>query len=204
MSGRPTIELRDARETDREAVVATLAAAFADDPAMSWIFPDPADRRRRLPRLFRLIFAEDAGGMRLAGGVHPAETSAVTLWRGPESVEIGRLAWLRSAIPLLHALGFSTRRAMAAAEATAAHHPARPFWYLHFAAVDPAHQGLGLGSGSIRAGLSRIAGSGLPTYLETATERNLSIYQALGFEVTGEWDVPGGGPHFWSMLRAAD
>lgn len=47
----------------------------------------------------------------------------------------------------------------------------------------------------------RIAGSRLPTYLETATERNLGLYRALGFEVIDTWVVPRGGPRFWSMLR---
>ena len=194
------MEISDAREADRDAAVATLARAFADDPALSWIFPDAEDRLRRLPRLFRLIFDEDADGMRLLG----ADGAAVTLWRAPGHPAVGTWPMLRSAIPMIHALGFSTRRALAVAAATEAHHPARRFWYLHFAAVDPAHQGKGLGTGMIRAGLKRVAGSALPAYLETATERNLSIYQALGFEVIDEWRVPHGGPLFWSMLRQPD
>jgi hypothetical protein len=26
----------------------------------------------------------------------------------------------------------------------------------------------------------------------------------MGFELTGDWAVPKGGPRFWSMLRKAD
>ena len=32
-----------------------LADAFQDDPVMTFIFPDPADRRKRLPRLFAIL-----------------------------------------------------------------------------------------------------------------------------------------------------
>ena len=70
--------MRNAGRADRARVAAMLARAFADDPAMSWIFPDPAERARRLPRLFAILFDADAAGMRVvtAGG------EAATLWRG--------------------------------------------------------------------------------------------------------------------------
>jgi len=52
-------------------------------------------------------------------------------------------------------------------------------------------------------GLERVAGSGLPAYLETATERNLSFYRAIGFEILSDWRVAKDGPRFWSMWREA-
>ncbi len=82
-----------------------------------------------------------------------------------------------------------------------AHLPRGDFWYLHIAGCEPTMQGRGLGGVAVRSGLERIAGAGLPVYLETATERNLGFYRALGFEVTGDWTVPRGGPRFWSMAR---
>ena len=48
--------VRLATSSDREHIVGLLAAAFADDPAMSYIFPDPAPRRTRL---FALLFDRD-------------------------------------------------------------------------------------------------------------------------------------------------
>ncbi len=164
---------------------------------MAWIFPDPADRRLRLPRLFGILFDSDAAGMRLltAGG------EAATLWRRPGRVHTSRLEMLRRAIPLVWAMGPNRARAMRVGNAMAAHTPSGAFWYLHFAGCDPADQGKGLGAAAVRGGLERAAGR-LPVYLETATERNLGFYQGLGFAVTSEWRVPGGGPCFWSMLRA--
>jgi ribosomal protein S18 acetylase RimI-like enzyme len=129
---------------------------------------------------------------------------AATLWRKPGQAEIGKLEMLRQLFPLIGAFGSALGRAMRVGDAIDAHHPPGPYWYLHIAGVDPSHQGKGLGSASIREGLARAREDGLPAFLETATPRNVSLYQSLGFEVIDEWHVPKGGPKFWSMLRPVD
>jgi ribosomal protein S18 acetylase RimI-like enzyme len=192
--------IRLATNADRGATAAMLARAFRDDPAFAYILPDAADRAKRLPRIFALLFDSDGRvGMRLLteGG------DAATLWRGPGQAQVGWAEMLRHAVPLLTALGGATRRAMTVSDAIDAHMPAGHFWYLHIAGCDPAAQGRGLGRAALQAGLARAAGR-LPCYLETATERNLGFYAAAGFAVTGEWRVGRGGPRFWSMLRPAD
>jgi ribosomal protein S18 acetylase RimI-like enzyme len=193
------IPVRLATRTDREAVAPMLARAFVDDPAFSYILPDPASRARRLRRLFGLMLASDAAaGMALvtAGG------EAATLWRGPGRARVGSREMLRQALPILAALGTALPRALRVADAIAAQMPPEPFWYLHVAGCEPAEQGRGFGAAAVRAGLGRAAGR-LPCYLETATETNLGFYGALGFRVTGEWVVPRSPLRFWSMLRAA-
>lgn len=195
-----TPPLRILGTSDRTHITAMLARAFADDPAMSFIFPDPNLRARRLPRLFGLLYDADAlAGLRLA----TAGGEAATLWRGPGQAHVPMTAMLRQAIPLLATFGMALGRALNLANAVEAHFPSGDYWYLHIAGCDPAHQGRGLGAAAVRGGLNRISGSGLPVYLETATERNLGFYRGLGFDVTAEWQVPKGGPHFWSMLRPA-
>ena len=199
----PTLAERGVRlagSADRARVATLLSDAFADDPAMRFIFPDAADRARRLPRLFGLLFDRGgAAGMRLltAGG------EAATFWRAPGRVHTGRWEMLRSLPQLLWALGPNVARAMRVADAIDVHMPAGDYWYLHMAGCDPAQQGRGHGAAAVRAGLRRAAVR-LPACLETATERNIAFYTGLGFAVTGEWTVPGGGPRFWSMLRPAD
>lgn len=191
--------IRDATNTDRAAIAAMLARAFADDPAMSYIFPDPRDRAKRLPRLFALLYDADAPGLRLVTG----DAQAATLWQRPGTPQASTMDLLRQAIPLVGALGFALPRALRVGDALDAHAPSQRHWYLHIAGVDPAHQGKGLGGASIREGLARAAADGVPAYLETATESNVGLYQSLGFVVTSEWHVARGGPKFWSMLRAA-
>lgn len=190
--------VRVADNADRARIANLFAHAFADDPAMAFLFPDPAQRARRMPRLFGTLFDGDAlGGMRLItqGG------EAATLWRGPGQSETGLLGLLPQAWPLLRTFGLALGRGLAVSQAIDAHLPPTPHWYLHIAGCDPAAQGKGHGGAAIRSGLARIAGSGLPVYLETANPKNLGLYQALGFELTDTWEVPNGGPRFWSMLR---
>lgn len=192
------MNVRLAVSADRAALCAMLARAFADDPAMVWLFPDAALRAQRLPRLFALLFDHDGpAGTRLTVG----DAAAATFWRGPGMAASSFADLLRAAGALLAIFGRATPRALAISHAIEAHFPREPFWYLHVAGCDPAQQGKGLGAMAVRAGIERMGGAGLPFYLETATERNLGFYQAQGFRVTEEWRVGTGGPRFWSMRR---
>lgn len=186
---------------DQAAVVQTLAQAFQNDPALSWIIPDAERRRARLPMLFDILFKSDLPtGMILKS----ADGEAASLWRAPGMADTGLLELLRSAIPMIRIFGSGIGRGIAISNALDAHHPKGfSYWYLHFVGVEPGFQGKGWGGAIIRDGLARTAADGLPTYLETATPENVPLYQRLGFDIIDEWDVPGGGPHFWSMLRSA-
>jgi len=191
---RPTpIEVRDATPADAPCVVATLTRAFAQDPVFDWVIPDPAVRARRGTKIFELFFAQNAApNMRLVTG----DCTAATLWHAPNPPEGGGL---REAWHVWRAAGSAFFRFKRVGDAVEAHFPPQPFWYLHIAGADPAHQGKGLGRAVVQAGLDRIGG--LPAYLETARQANVGFYESLGFHVREQWDVPGGGPHFWSMIR---
>ena len=180
-------------------LVATLSAAFQNGPALSWILPDPAQRRLRLPKLFNITVRSDLS----AGAVlrsHSCE--AVTLWRAPGTARMGFMESLLSVPGYFQTFGTALGRALAVSHAMEAHYPKGiDYWYLHYAAVRPEQQGRGWGGAAIRKGLTRARSDGLPVYLETAKELNVPIFLKLGFKVIGEWDVPKGGPHFWSMLN---
>ena len=174
-----------------------FAAAFQNDPVMRFIFPDPADRRIRLPRLFAILY--DGDGARGARDM-TAGWEAAALWRAPGQGHLGIVEKLRHGLPWLHAAGFNLPRALAVSAASDANHPKEPHWYLHIVGCAPAMQGRGFGRAAIRVGLDRADRQGLASYLETANERNLPLYRGLGFEVTHSWEVPGG-PRHWSLLR---
>jgi ribosomal protein S18 acetylase RimI-like enzyme len=192
----------DADRLDEAGAVGTLSLAFQDDPAISWIMPDAQRRRERLPILFETLFRSDLPtGMVLRS----PENEACSLWRAPGKADTGPWELLKSLVPMLRVFGSGIGRGIAVSNALDAHHPKGfPYWYLHFVGVRPEWQGKGWGGAIIREGLSRMAAEGVPTYLETATPQNVPLYLRLGFEIVEEWDVPGGGPHFWSMLRPAD
>ena len=188
--------VRLATAADSAHVSRLLAAAFFNDAAISYIFPDPAVRRARLPRFFAILFKSDGkAGPRFVteGG------EAATLWRSPGKAKVGWLEMLAEAGPLLTTLGAALPRALRVGGAIDAHMPPGRFHYLHVAGCDPRHQGRGHGSRAIEAGLA--AAGDEPAYLETPNPLTIPLYTRHGFEVTGEWEVPKGGPRFWSMLR---
>lgn len=191
----PQIEVRDAGPKDRDAIAAMLARAFDDDPVVEWLMPDPATRARRLPGMFGAFFTDDGPpGMRFT----TPGCEAATLWRAPGTAgsEDEGLLGMWHAWRLFGGAMFRGKRV---GDAIEAHFPLQPFWYLHIAGCDPAHQGKGLGAAVVQAGLDRIGD--MLVYLETAKERNLGFYQRLGFRVVDEWTVPRAGPRFWSMIR---
>ncbi len=186
-------------ESHRSAAVATLAAAFQTDPAVSWIIPDPADRARRLLRMYDWLFSDHLRHGVILG---TPDCTAVTFWRLPGKVHYHDPLWPPHLLQLLRIFGPTIFRASKVGDAIAAHLPPGEDWmYLRYAGVLPAAQGKGLGGKVIRAGLSQAAQRGVGALLETATPINVGIYLRLGFAVLHEWDVGPQAPHFWTMVH---
>lgn len=187
-----------AAATDHPALVETLAQAFQTDPALSWILPDPAHRARALRSLFRTLVPADA---RAGVALRAAGDEAAALWRAPGQAHSGGWEFLRTVIPLVATFGTALPRGLKVQGSIDAHRPKGRFWYLHYVGVRPDHQGKGHGGRLIRAQAAVADGEGQPCWLETATLENVPLYERLGFVTQVEWDVPGGGPHFWGMMR---
>ena len=81
-----------------------------------------------------------------------------------------------------------------------AHHPHEPHWYLGFLGVQPALQGLGLGSALLQSTLVGVDEAGEPAYLEATNADNRRLYERHGFRVVGELPLPGG-PSLFPMWR---
>jgi ribosomal protein S18 acetylase RimI-like enzyme len=195
---KPLPEIVMGTPADAPAMERTLAAAFIDDPALSWIIPSREERLRRYPAFFRQAVRWDLAH---EFALRSSDGAGVTLWRHPGDAKAGLGETLASLPGYLGALVGRLPRALMVSETIGAHLPKDfAFVYLHYAGVAPERQGRGLAGAAIRAGQARAKALGLPVHLETATESNVGIYVRLGFEVTGEYDVRGGGPHFWSML----
>lgn len=184
---------------DAAPATATLAAAFSNDPAMVWMFPDERVRQRRLPGLMRWIFEDH---LRHGMALGTAGCEAVTLWRPPGSVHDHAALTPVAVVRFLGLLGTAVLRAEKLDRTIDRHLPkGEQQFYLRMAAVRPDCQGQGLGGATIRAGLAEADRAGLPSVLETATESNVGLYRALGFELIDDWRVGKGGPRFWTMTR---
>ena len=183
---------------------AVLARAFADDPVFTYMLSDPVERERLMPPFmtawtrYGLLFGE----VDVTAG--PVEASAI--WLPPDAVV--RTAERRERAGLTAVVSAFSDGARARYDALVQHHgrvreaaQSVPHWYLSLIGVDPARQGLGLGSLLLRAGLSRVDQDGVECRLFTEQPRNVPLYQRYGFEIAVEGDVPDGGPHFWFMRR---
>ena len=191
-------EIVRADPVDQVALVETLAQAFQTDPALSWILPDPDHRARALRSLFRTLVPAD---MRAGLALRAAGDEAAALWRAPGQAHSGTLEFLRTVIPLVATFGTALPRGLKVQESIDAHRPKARFWYLHYVGVRTAHQGKGHGGRIIRAQTAVADAEALSCWLETATPANVPLYERLGFVTQVEWDVAGGGPHFWGMMR---
>ena len=185
---------------DLPPVMETLAQAFQNDPALSWILPDVDHRRRALRGLFRTLVPADA---RAGVVLRSIGDEAAALWRGPGQAHSGAFEFLRTVIPLIATFGTALPRGLKVQDGIDAHRPKGHFWYLHYVGARPEHQGKGHGGRIIRAQTAVADAEGLSCWLETATPENVPLYERLGFVTQVEWDVPGGDPHFWGMMRPA-
>lgn len=186
---------------DPALVARTLAAAFQDDPAFSWIIPDPPKRRAILPRFFA-VMAEQS--WRHGEVLASEDRGAASLWYPAGEVRDGVLTSLKDNLRLLAQFGRALPRGLMVAEELHKRHPnPQPFCYLRYVGVAPSAQGKGWGGAVIRAGIARALAQGQGVLLETATQSNVAIYTRLGFEVREEWRVPGDGPRFWTMVHPA-
>lgn len=179
---------------DEERAVATITAAFADDPVVRWIYPDPEQYATFWPR-FVVPFG---GGAFRHGSADTADDFAgVALWLppgvAPEEEPIVKL--LEESVA-----DAQKKDAYGFIEQQSELHPHEPHWYLPLIGVDPAHQGRGIGSALLRHALQRADRDGLPAYLEATTERNKALYERHGFEVVGVIQY-GASPPMWPMWR---
>jgi ribosomal protein S18 acetylase RimI-like enzyme len=179
-----------------DQAVAVLVGAFAADPVIRWVYPDPVRYLEWFPTLVRVLgapaFDETTVGV-------TDDDAGVALWvrpgSGPDDEALGALV----------ADSVDAERhdeAFAFLEQVGEHHPDTPVWYLPFIGVDPCHQGRGHGSALLASGLARVDEDGSPAYLEASTVRNRALYERHGFEVVGEIRA-GDSPPLWPMLRPA-
>jgi predicted GNAT family N-acyltransferase len=90
---------------------------------------------------------------------------------------------------------------MAVSELMKREHPEEPHWYLAVIGSDPSVRGKGFGNALMRSRLERCDAEYAPAYLESSKPENVPYYERFGFEVTGEFRLPDGGPPLIPMWR---
>jgi GNAT superfamily N-acetyltransferase len=183
-----------ARRTNEARLVATLVTAFAADPAIRWMYPEPQQYLTHFPDFVR-AFAGKSFEYRTAEVVSGFACAA--LWLPPE-VQPDEAA----IVDVLQSTVSETRLTdtFKVFEQMGAYHPTEAHWYLPLIGVDPSQQGHGCGSALLRRALARCDRDEFPAYLEATNPRNATLYERFGFKALGRIQS-GSSPEIIPMLR---
>lgn len=179
-----------------------LADAFAEDPVFGWLIPPGV--RGRETRLRTFFTSMSRSYLRRGKPCYLAgDGSAAALWSAPGSWTLPVSEILREAVPSGTAFRSRLVRALRTQlqiERLHAGH-SRPHWYLGYLGTRHDRQGEGLGTRMLREILDHADAEGVPAYLESSNERNLTLYERNGFRTVGELQALGHGPTIWRMWR---
>jgi GNAT superfamily N-acetyltransferase len=189
--------VRRAAPEERDGVAATVAAAFAGDPAWAFIFGEEYER-------LAAHFAGALFDVRVASRTVWVidDLAAVAMWDSPDRSD---------AVPGYAESVWAEYRSVAGEgawqrlqiynEAVAAASPAESYWYLGVLATDPRRRREGLASAVLAPVLDEADRVGLACCLETSTAENRRFYERRGFTEATDIVLPGG-PATWWLRRA--
>jgi GNAT superfamily N-acetyltransferase len=191
MSTDPVV--RRALPAERDGVVATVAAAFAEDPGWAFILGEEYERLAApfVVALFDLRVASQNVWV-------TDDLAAVAMWNAPRERDRApshaERVWAR-----YHAVAGkeASERLARYHEAVGSVAPAQPHWYLGVLATHPQRQRQGLASAVLTPVLHEADRLGLTCGLETSTEQNRRFYERRGFTQVTDIVLPGGPPTWW-------
>lgn len=194
MSGPQLESARAVRRGEELQALATLTAAFAQDPVARWVWPERSTYAWAFPG-----FAQAFGGRAFEHGTADCAERAIgaALWLPPgvESDGPALERVLDESVPASR--GGAVGELL---EAMGRFHPSEAHWYLPLIGVLPAFHGRGVGSQLLRHALERCDRDVLPAYLEASSPSNRPLYERHGFEVVGELRAADC-PPLWPMRR---
>ena len=174
-----------------------LTDAFEHDPLMTWSFPDPATRRRRLHGLWTFMAGEaylPLGSSTVVPGI-----DATALWLAPGQV-LDEAFWAAAGERVRRRAGRRGRAPLGDERGDGGPPPRDEHWYLLSIGVSPARQGGRLGSALLAHTLAVADAGDAPAFLEATSPRSRALYERHGFEVLAELRVDDS-PPMWAMLR---
>lgn len=180
-------------------IAATLAAAFDDDPMVTYLLP--VGLRGRDGRLRNFMRAPASLALRNGSLWTTPDRKAAAAWQPPNRWKPGPADMLRLAPRTTWAMRTRALLGMRVMQVLEDAHPTEPHWYLEVLGTHPDRQGKGLGRAVVEPVLEMCDRDGLPAYLESSKESNIPYYERFGFKVTGTLDMPDGGPRLWPMWR---
>ncbi len=186
--------IRTIKTKNRTKAIETLVLAFASDPQLRFLYPDPLQYQTYAFDFFKAFGGnafEEQSAHQVSG------FSGVALWLPPDShpneeglVNLIHKSAEESKIPTV----------MAVLEQMGYYQPNEPHWHLPLIGVDPSKQGNGYGSALLKYGLELIDRQGSIAYLENTNPQNKPLYERHGFNEIGVIQVNDSPPLF-PMIR---
>lgn len=188
---------------DRDRAGAVLDLAFRDDPVFTAIFTDATPEQRLAFFTTPVHFSSKYGRV-----IAPSDQlEGVAAWLPAKYADMKLIHMLMSGT-----LWMGMRMGMKVSQKLATvfkpvedfrknQMRERDYLYLLIIGVAPQFQGQGFGGRLLDALLADSEQSGLPIYLETETENNVSLYEHHGFEVLDKLTLPIIDLPMWLMIR---
>ncbi len=191
------VEVRTAIPQDLPVIVETAARSLDGEAMLRWSFGQERFEER-IRRHFAHYDGENIrrGWIRLA-----AEGAGMAVWIPPGAREEHEAIGPAPPGEEADILGTNGDRHASFWGWVGAHEPDEPLCYLSHIGVVPERQGEGLGRALMRDGLAHADREGVPAWLETSKEANVTYYESFGFLTVTDEDAPEGGPHIWFMRR---
>ncbi len=185
-----------AGEAEISHAISTLVLAFSTDPVSRWLYPEPDQYLRHIPRLFRGLGTSSFE----AGAAQRSDDGlGVAIWLPPGiTADDGPLQTIVAESVVEEKLS----EVGAMFEQIEHYRPAEPHWYLSLIGVEALHRNKGYGAALLQHGLQRCDRAHHPAYLWSSNPQNISLYQRHGFELVGTIQV-GSSPPIFPMLRHA-
>lgn len=178
--------------------------SFINYPSMAFSWSDPEQRVQNLEKYFGWALNY---GFRYGKIYTTPNLAGISVWLPPGQTHITTWRYILSGfIHLPSLMSFSEIFGRTLRNENAVHLAHKeiisdPHWYLWGVAVDPDHQGKGIGNFLLKPGLNRADSDQLPCYLETHDPDNISYYQKRGFDLIRSQKVPHTNLRFWCFLR---
>jgi ribosomal protein S18 acetylase RimI-like enzyme len=197
----PATQIRRATPEQADLVGATLADAFRDDPVFAWLIP--VKSRAREERMVTFFTSMARSYLRRDKPVFLAgDGNGAAIWSAPGAWVLPQGEIARETPAAVKAFGRNLMRALRTQMQVEALHPKEPdHWYLGYLGTRCDSQGKGIGSSLLREVLTGADEAGVPAYLESSNERNLTLYQRHGFRVVDQIKALGYGPNIYRMWR---
>jgi ribosomal protein S18 acetylase RimI-like enzyme len=181
--------IRKATRKDKTAVVGILTQAFWNEPLINWFAGNHKNKKQRLDTLMSFVFEK-----RLPNGevFITNDSQAVAIWRNDTATKFS-IGLMLEYLKFLWIYGY--KKVMEIGRYEKSVHSRYPkdksIYYLWMLGTSNQSQGRGLGSRLMNYMLKDADKNNIDTYLETATESNVALYQHKGFELYDQMQVVG-------------